>query len=172
VGIAFYAWGARPGGQEVVTAEFIRCTSFRMGFPNDEALHGHPLWGHGLEAYRAHEVSDSAWLGQLRTIEAAHPQAPAVPFENARHFVLTFHDSTVEAILSRVATEPSGTIVCDQSARLRAGLRTCASISICASSTQRPVVPRTPTARVVRHGFGGGHQQTHRLRSAPAGGSL
>jgi len=57
--------------------------------------------------------------------------------------------------LSRVAAEPPGTIVCDQSARFWVGLRTCASISISAPSTQRPVVPRTPsTARVVGHGSG------------------
>lgn len=106
VGIAFYASDARPG-EEVATAAFVRCTSFRMGFPNDEALHGHRLWGRGLESYRAHEVSDSAWLAELRAVEAAHPQAPAVPFAGARHFVLTFHDSTVEAIAEAIEVGPS-----------------------------------------------------------------
>lgn len=109
VHIAFYASGARPGIDEVVTAEFVRCTSFRMGFPNDEALHGHRLWGRGLESYRAHEVSESAWLAELRTIESVHPEASAVPFEDARHFVLTFHDSTVEAIAGAIEVGPSYT---------------------------------------------------------------
>lgn len=41
---------------------------------------------------------NSAWLAELRAIEAVHDHAPEVPFENARHLVLTFHDSTLEAI--------------------------------------------------------------------------
>jgi len=47
-------------------------------------------------------VDNSAWLIELRATEAVHDRAPEVPFGNARHFVLTFHDSTVEAIASDV----------------------------------------------------------------------
>jgi hypothetical protein len=74
----------------------------RFGFPNDEVLHGHPLFSVGLGYYRLHEVVNSAWLMELRAIEAVHDRAPAMPFENARHFVLTFHDSTLEAIAADV----------------------------------------------------------------------
>jgi hypothetical protein len=38
----------------------------------------------------------------VRATEAFHDHAPEMPFENARHFVLTFHDSTVEAITRNV----------------------------------------------------------------------
>jgi hypothetical protein len=47
-------------------------------------------------------VDNSAWLIELRATEAAHNHALGVPFENARHFVLTLHDSTVEAIATDV----------------------------------------------------------------------
>lgn len=89
-------------GGEVIVVEMVDCTSVKFGFPNDEVLHGHRLHGAGLGYYQLHEVEDSAWLIELRAIEAVHDHAPGVPFENARHFVLTFHDSTVEAIASDV----------------------------------------------------------------------
>ena len=83
-------------------AEFVGCTSFRFGFPNDEALGGHPLYGSGLSFYAAHEVIESRWLEEIRGVEAHHPQAAPTPFADARHFVLTFHDSTLEAIAREV----------------------------------------------------------------------
>jgi hypothetical protein len=103
--IGFYARSEdadQSDTDEVIVAELVRCTSVKFGFPNDEVLHGHRLYGAGLGYYQLHEVDNSAWLVQLRAIEAVHHRAPAVPFENGRHFVLTFHDSTVEAIASGV----------------------------------------------------------------------
>jgi hypothetical protein len=86
----------------VTVAELVGCISVKFGFPNDEVLHGHQLYGAGLGYYQLHEVHNSAWLIELRSIEAVHDHAAEVPFENAHHFVLTFHDSTVEAIASDV----------------------------------------------------------------------
>ena len=79
-------------------AEFSGCIAVRFGFPNDEALGGHALWKHGLDFYAAHEVTGSLWLEQLRAIERHHPQAPTKPFPTARHFLLTFKESTLEAV--------------------------------------------------------------------------
>lgn len=103
--IGFYARSEDAGQSDsdaVNVAELVGCTSLKFGFPNDEALHGHRLYGAGLGYYQLHEVDNSAWLVELRAIELVHDHAPEVPFENARHFVLTFHDSTVEAIASDV----------------------------------------------------------------------
>ena len=86
-----------PAG-EVQTAEFVGCTAVRFGFPNDEVLHGHPLYGAGLQFYAAHQIAGSPWLAELRQIEALHRRAPAVPFADSRHYLLAFHDSTLEAI--------------------------------------------------------------------------
>jgi hypothetical protein len=108
----------------VTVAELLECTSVRFGFPNDEVLHGHPLYGAGLGYYQLHEVMNSAWLAELRAIEAVHDHAPEVPFENARHFVLTFHDSTLEAIATgvrRAGSYPSRAEAVQEMARL-AGL--------------------------------------------------
>ena len=78
--------------------EFVRCIAVLSGFPNDEALHGHRLWGKGLGFYQVHEVLDSSWLAQVRDVERHHHRAPAMPMNEVRHYVLTFHDSTVEAL--------------------------------------------------------------------------
>jgi hypothetical protein len=98
---------AMPGGgakdpRIVNVAELVACTSFKFGFPNDEVMDGHPLFDVGLEYYQLHEVENSSWLRELRAIEAVHDCAPAVPFENDRHFVLTFQDSTLEAIATDI----------------------------------------------------------------------
>lgn len=87
---------------KVVVAEFTHCTSVRFGSPNDEALHGHLLYGHGLQFYAAHTVTDSPWLEELRAIERHHRRAPEHPFADSKHFLLAFHDSTLEAIASAV----------------------------------------------------------------------
>ena len=105
--IAFHSGDVRSDRDEVCTAEFIGCDSLRMGFPNDEAQQGHPLSAHGLEFYRLHEVANSSWLSDLRAVEAVHPYAPARPFADRRHFVLTFHDSMVEAIAESIVVGPS-----------------------------------------------------------------
>jgi hypothetical protein len=87
---------------EARVAELVRCVGVRFGFPNDEVQHGHPLWEAGLTFYSLHELTGSSWLAELRRIEPAHVSAPSDPFPTARHFVLTFHDSTLEAIADDV----------------------------------------------------------------------
>ena len=39
--------------ESLALVEFVRCTSFRMGTPNDEVFEGHPLAGKGLKGYTA-----------------------------------------------------------------------------------------------------------------------
>jgi hypothetical protein len=83
---------------EVRVAEFVGCTSVRFGSPSDETLNGHPLYGHGLQFCAAHEVIGSSWLSEVRRMESTHPRALPHPLPEARHFLLAFHDSTLEAI--------------------------------------------------------------------------
>ena len=85
-------------GLEVQTAEFNGCASVMFGFPNDEVLHGHRLHGHGLEWYGLHVIEESTWIAELVRIERVHDRAPAEPFAGSKHYLLAFHDSTLEAI--------------------------------------------------------------------------
>ena len=96
---AFYVPDGDAHEGAVRIAEFVGCMSVRFGFPNDEVLGGHPLYGRGLQFYAAHEVVESSWLSELRRIEVHHhPQSLPTPFAESRHFLLAFHDSTLEAI--------------------------------------------------------------------------
>ena len=81
----------------VVVAEVERCSLVRFGFPNDEVVHGHPC-GLDLMHYGVHVIHDSPWLAELRSIESVHPRAAEHPFADSRHYFLTFHDSSLEAI--------------------------------------------------------------------------
>lgn len=73
-------------------------TSVKMGSPNDEVLEGHPLWGSGLEFYEAHEVKNSPWIKELMDINRVHDQFRESHWNEDRHFILTFHDETLECV--------------------------------------------------------------------------
>jgi hypothetical protein len=92
--------------------EFKRVTSIKIGFPNDEVLRGHPLWGSGLEFYSAHEVKNSPWIIELMTVERAHERFDESQWSGRRHFVLTFHDETLECVAkwTVIRTAPGATM--------------------------------------------------------------
>ena len=46
--------------------------TFKFGQPNDEALHGHPLYAKGLSFYRAQEVLNSSWIAELERQNSVH----------------------------------------------------------------------------------------------------
>jgi hypothetical protein len=69
-----------------------------FGPPNDEALHGHPLWGHGLEFYSFHTVTDSGWVANLQDRNRVHPCHREEAWKALTHFIITFHDETLEVI--------------------------------------------------------------------------
>lgn len=45
----------------------------------------------------------SEWLNELRTIERRHPQSQTMPFQTSKHWMLTFHNTTLEAIATGIA---------------------------------------------------------------------
>jgi hypothetical protein len=85
-----------------VVIELTRCHDVRLGGPNDEALAGHPLYGRGLEGYRAHEVHNSDWIEHVIAVNSVHPQHSAAMFDRLRHFVLLFHDEMLEALATGI----------------------------------------------------------------------
>lgn len=81
--------------------EWVGCGGAVLGGPNDEAYHGHRLWDQGLSkvgAYRAGEVTDSAWIAERERSNRVHPSHRPGVFANLRHFILGFHDSTFECV--------------------------------------------------------------------------
>lgn len=85
---------ALPRNVAVVRSE--NCLAFKWGPPNDEALAGHPYFEAGLDYYSAFEVTDSDWVLELDRRNAVHSRHVPGLFGRYRHFVLTFHDSTLE----------------------------------------------------------------------------
>lgn len=96
--------GANPRGPDpqadhgIGVVEFKRMTSVKIGSPNDEVLRGHPLWGSGLEFCSAHEVKNSPWITELMQVDRAGEHFDESRWTGRRHFVLTFHDESLECI--------------------------------------------------------------------------
>jgi hypothetical protein len=83
-----------PIGMAVI--DFKGCLASRFGYPNDEALGGHPLYRAGLRWYSAYEVIDSSWLAEVnRQNSVSFPTGKGI---SRRHFIATFKESTFECL--------------------------------------------------------------------------
>src|SRR5688500_17740369 len=63
--LAFRLAPVDPSGDDVGVIEWLHCWATSYGYPNDEAITGHRLWGQGLSElsyYGAAEVFNSAWI--------------------------------------------------------------------------------------------------------------
>ncbi|NQT91487.1 MAG: hypothetical protein HQ559_01905 [Lentisphaerae bacterium] len=89
--------------------KFPHASIFQFGLPNDEALNGHPLYKNGLTSYAVHRVENSSWIQELEERNSVHDQHDRERFLRDRvHYVFTFHDSTLECVVTmgeRPATE-------------------------------------------------------------------
>jgi hypothetical protein len=81
------------------------CTALRFGPPNDEAIEGHRLAALGIDPYSTYELFNSEWIAELERSNRVHPYHSAEHFSDLRHFVLTFHDSSLEFIASGCTVE-------------------------------------------------------------------
>lgn len=75
-----------------------RHVSAKLGSPNDEVFHGHPLAGKGLEGYTAQLVRNSRWLSELQQINSVHAGYRPEAWQKRNHYVFWFHDTTFECI--------------------------------------------------------------------------
>ncbi len=76
-----------------------------FGAPNDEALHGHPLFGRGLTFYSVSEIMNSSWVRGLQHMNSTHRNHHPEFFADLRHFIFTFHDSTFEAVAKGIEVD-------------------------------------------------------------------
>jgi hypothetical protein len=91
--------------ESLALAEFKNCTAVRLGPPNDEVLHGHPLNERGLEGYEAYTVENSRWLAEVIAINRVHERFDADGWKGVRHFFFVFHDECVDALATDVEVE-------------------------------------------------------------------
>lgn len=94
--LIFRAQTGSGGEAKTGVVEASLCLVSQFGYPNDEALSGHPLWGHGLGFYGIHEVLDSSWVARYE----AQNRVPFPDFipQPKRHFIITFRDETFECL--------------------------------------------------------------------------
>ncbi|TSE09425.1 hypothetical protein C1D09_015940 [Mesorhizobium intechi] len=92
------------GSQSIAVLAAEPCLALQFGPPNDEAISGHRLYPLGLRAYGAFEVCNSSWIASLEKANRVHSSHTAELFSDHRHFILTFHDSTLEFIAKSFST--------------------------------------------------------------------
>ncbi len=102
------------------TIEVAQCQLTKFGYPNDEALPGHPLYGKGLSAYGVFEVKNSTWIKVMT--EQNRISFPNTPDSKARHFIITFHDSTFECIAQGLVSSLSVKSIAELFAELQTRL--------------------------------------------------
>jgi len=81
-----------------IIVEFKMVLAHYFGMPNDEALSGHPLYTLGLKPYSYFEVLNSLWIDKHEKMNRVHPSHKKELYEDYRHFIFTFHDTTLEVI--------------------------------------------------------------------------
>jgi hypothetical protein len=100
---AYVVFDAHSDASQASGTALVRlrqCLITRFGYPNDEALAGHPLYAGGLGFYGVFEVRNSSWIAQLQ--EQNRRCFPGFRMPQRRHIAITFHDSTLEAITQSV----------------------------------------------------------------------
>ncbi len=91
--------------ESLAVVEFQRPLSVKFGSPNDEVFSGHPLYGKGLEFYRAQVVENSRWIAEIESINKVHPNYNPETWHKLHHYILWFHDTTFECIARRYEVE-------------------------------------------------------------------
>jgi hypothetical protein len=80
---------------------FERPSIHSLGPPNDEAFEGHRLARKGLQPYGAFELVNSEWIRLIEKMNSVHERHDRERFlEGKRHFIITFHDSVFECVVS------------------------------------------------------------------------
>lgn len=93
-----YFTGRRGPGKEEerVVAMFEGCLASRFGYPNDEALAGHPLYKQGLGFYGVFEVKPSPWMEEVKKQNLV--SFPNFEVPDRRHVAITLHDDCFECL--------------------------------------------------------------------------
>jgi len=85
----------------VAILKFEGVLQYRFGYPNDEALPGHPLYPFGLEYYDFFAVENSPLISEIEKQNECHRQHRPGIYAKFRHWVVTFHSETLEVIALR-----------------------------------------------------------------------
>lgn len=96
-----YYIGEEGDTDTVAVLRFEVVLQFRMGYPNDEALNGHPLAKYGLESYRSYTVENSPLIVELENQNRVHAGHRPGMYGRFCHWIVTFHDETLDVVALR-----------------------------------------------------------------------
>jgi hypothetical protein len=100
-----------PSPSNLAVVEFKGCICTKMGTPNDEVFHGHPLNGKGLELYSPLRVKNSLWIKELEAINSIHSRYSPESWRSLNHYIFGFHDCTFECVAKSFLTEARSTTI-------------------------------------------------------------
>ena len=83
---------------EFAVVRFDGVLQHTFGYPNDEALGGHPLHPAGLQSYAFNEIADSPYLRELGARNTRAFIGGETLFSSLEHWIVTFHDETLEVV--------------------------------------------------------------------------
>jgi hypothetical protein len=89
-----------PAGP-VALLKFETVLQYKFGYPNDEALQGHSLYHCGLKHYGFFVVENSPLLDEIEKQNRCHSQHRPGIYSRFQHWVITFHDETLEVVALR-----------------------------------------------------------------------
>src|SRR5262245_12970789 len=82
-----------PGfDEQFAVVRFSGVRQHTFGYPNDEALPGHPLYPGGLRFYAFNEIIGSPYLRELGNRNAKTFPGTEHYYTRLRHWIVTFHD--------------------------------------------------------------------------------
>ena len=90
--------GNYSGNEQIVVLRFSGVLHFSLGHPNDEALHGHPLYQSGLEPYGFFRILNSPLIVEIEARNAVHKHHRPGIYSKFTHWIVTFHDETLEVV--------------------------------------------------------------------------
>ena len=85
-------------GETVAVLSVVACTAFNFGPPSEDTVAGHRLSKQGLRPHAAFEVKNSSWIADLEVADRVDPDHRAERFADKRHFIFSFHDTTLEFV--------------------------------------------------------------------------
>jgi hypothetical protein len=100
---AYYVSHVASLQNSVAVLKFEGVLQFRFGYPNDEALGGHPLAKYGLGCYNAYTVENSPLIAEIENQNRVHIHHKRVTYRNRRHWIMAFHDEMLEVVAMRGA---------------------------------------------------------------------
>lgn len=100
--------------ERTVVLRFEHVSFFRFGWPNEEVLAAHALYPHGLGFYGFYLVENSPLIRAIAEGNSIHPHHNPSHFGALLHYVITFHDETLEVIAEKAKVVAEGELAADQ----------------------------------------------------------